>query len=176
MIGNIISEGSKLKHQFIIDYITPITFGIETVGGLIKPLTYRNTMVPSLKKMNFTTYKDDQESVLIRVYAGERMISKYSSLIYELVLDGLQKAPKGVPQIEISFETDSECLVSLIVKEYSSGKKRIIKLDNCNFGFTEEQLENIIQEAEIKAEEDQKEIEKIKQRFDLIDDNLLKEK
>lgn len=162
---------SGVKEEIIQDLVVvdvqPLSLGIETVGGKMTNIIDRNTSIPVKKSREFSTKDDDQTSVLIRVFEGERALTKDNNLLGKFALNGIPPAPGGVPQIEVTFEIDSNGILNVSALEKSSGRSHNITISKINSRLSKSDIERMIKEAEQFKEEDAKNEEKIKIRNDL---------
>lgn len=154
-------EGS-VKDVLLLD-VTPLTFGIETLGGVSTPLIKRNTTIPASNSQVFSTAADNQPQVEIHVLQGEREMAAGNKSLGRFVLDGIPPAPRGVPQIEVSFDIDASGILSVTAKDKASGKSQSIRIESST-GLSKEEIERMKQDAELHAEEDKKKKELIEAR------------
>ncbi len=143
-----------IKDVLLLD-VTPLSLGIETLGGMFTKIIERNTTIPVKKSQIFTTAADNQTSVGIHVLQGERPLAKDNKTLGKFELVGIPPAPRGVPQIEVTFDIDANGIVHVSAKDKATGKEQSIKI-TASSGLTEEEIEKMVKEAEMHAEEDRK--------------------
>lgn len=154
-----------VKDVLLLD-VTPLTLSIETAGGVATAMIERNTTIPTKKTQTFSTYADQQTAVDIRVLQGERPMAKDNKELGVFRLDGIPAAPRGVPQIEVTFDTDANGILHVSAKDKGTGKEQKISITNAS-GLSEEEVEQARKEAESHAEEDRKAKEAAEQRNQL---------
>ncbi len=156
-------QGSVLageKSDVVLLDVTPLTLGVETLGGVMTPLIPRNTTIPTSKSEVFSTAADNQTQVEIHVLQGERPMAKDNKSLGRFILTGIPPAPRGVPQIEVKFDLDANGILKVTAKDKATGKSQSIKITGST-GLTKEEIERMKKEAEQHEEEDKKRVELI---------------
>jgi molecular chaperone DnaK len=156
-IGAAIQGGvlkGDVKDVLLLDVI-PLSFGIETMGNVATKLIEKNTTIPASKSQIFSTAADNQTSVEIHVVQGDRAMARDNKSLGRFILDGIPPAPRGVPQVEVTFDIDANGILSVKAKEKSSGKEQSIKIQGSS-GLTKEDIERMKKDAEMNAAEDEK--------------------
>lgn len=171
-IGAAIQAGvlaGEVKDVLLLD-VTPLSLGIETKGGVFTKLIERNTTIPTRKSETFTTADDNQSSVEIKVYQGEREMAAYNKLIGNFQLVGIPPAPRGMPQIEVSFDIDANGIVNVGAKDLGTGKEQRITI-TASSGLSDSDIDQMVRDAESHADEDQRRREEAEVRNNA--DNLV---
>ncbi len=146
--------GGEVKDILLLD-VTPLTLGIETLGGVMTPIIERNTTIPTQKKQVFSTASDNQPAVTVRVLQGERPMARDNKEIGRFDLSEIPPSPRGMPQIEVAFDIDADGILHVSAKDLSSGKEQKIRIQ-AKSGLDEHEIKNMIKDAEVHAEEDKK--------------------
>lgn len=152
-IQGAVLSGDK-KDVLLLD-VTPLTLGIETMGGVLTPIIEKNTMIPTKKSQVFSTAADNQPAVSIQVYQGERKIANQNKLLGNFDLTDIPPAPRGVPQIEVTFDINADGIMNISAKDKGTGKSQSIQI-KADSGLTEEEIEQMVRDAEANAEADKK--------------------
>ncbi|MGP3706975.1 molecular chaperone DnaK [Gordonia paraffinivorans] len=152
----------EVKDVLLLD-VTPLSLGIETKGGVFHKLIERNTTIPTKRSEVYTTAEDNQPSVQIQVYQGEREIAAHNKLLGSFELGGIAPAPQGVPQIEVTFDIDANGIVHVTAKDKGTGKENSIRIQDGS-GLSKEEIDRMIKDAEAHAEEDRKRREEAETR------------
>ncbi len=180
-IGAAVQAGvlqGDVKDVLLLD-VTPLTLGIETLGGVATPLIDRNTTIPTSKAQIFSTAADNQPSVEIHIVQGERPMAADNKTLGRFILDGIPPAPRGVPQVEVTFDLDANGILNVMAKDKATGKEQKITI-TASSGLSKEEVEKMRQEAELHADDDKKKKEniEIKNQADAViftTDKMLKE-
>jgi molecular chaperone DnaK len=153
--GSVLS--GERKDVLLLD-VTPLTLGIETEGGILTALIERNTTIPVEKKQTFSTAADNQTAVTVSVFQGERKMAIHNRLLGQFNLEGIDTAPRGVPQIEVKFDIDQNGILNVSAKDLKSGKQASVKIEQSS-GLSKDEIERMRRDAESHADEDRKQVE-----------------
>merc|ERR1711871_1672454 len=164
ILGGQASE--ETKDLLFID-VTPLTLGIETVGGVMTKIIPRGTVIPAKKTQQFTTHQDQQTTVTISVFEGERTLVKDNHELGKFDMSGIPPAPRGVPKIDVTFEIDENSILTVSAKEVGTGKTESISITNDKGRLTKEEIEKMVADAEKFAEQDKVVKEKIDAKHQL---------
>lgn len=160
-------QGAQLllgsKSDLLLLDVTPLTLSIETLGGVATPMIQRNTAIPTKKSEKFTTAADSQPSVEVKVYQGERPMARDNKSIGTFHLDGIPPAPRGVPQIEVTFDIDANGVLNVSAKDLGTGKENKIRIEGSS-GLSQDEVERMRREAETHADEDKRQREVVDAR------------
>jgi molecular chaperone DnaK len=154
--------GGEVKDILLLD-VTPLTLHVETLGGVATPLIERNTTIPTRKSQNFSTASDNQSQVEIHVVQGERPMAANNKSLGRFILDGIPPAPRGVPQIEVTFDIDANGILKVTAQDKATGRSQHITI-TASSGLNDEEVERMRKDAEMHAEEDRKRKELIEVR------------
>ena len=158
--GQVLSGG---RTDVLLLDVTPLSLGIETMGGVMTKMVKKNSTIPTKHTQVFSTAEDNQPAVTIKAFQGERELVAYNKLLGEFNLEGIPTAPRGVPQIEVTFDIDANGILHVSAKDKNTGKENKITIKS-DSGLSEAEIEKMIQEAEANAEADKKQLELIQSR------------
>lgn len=162
--AHILTGGSSKTEDIILLDVAPLSLGLETAGGVMTPIIKRNSTIPKKATQTFSTYSDNQPAVTIQVYEGERQFTKDNNLLGKFQLDGIPPMPRGIPQIEVTFDVDANGILNVSAVEKSTNKSNKITITNDKARLSREEIDRLVSEAEKYAEDDKARMERVEAR------------
>lgn len=162
--AHILTGGSAKTAEMILLDVAPLSLGLETAGGVMTPLIKRNTTIPKKATQTFSTYSDNQPAVTIQVFEGERAMTRDCNRLGQFTLEGIPPMPRGVPQIEVTFDVDANGILNVSAAEKSTGKSNKITITNDKSRLTKAEIERLVAESEKFADEDKERLARVEAR------------